>query len=73
MGKTVELLIDRPATDEEKQGLFMKSPDLKRLLKPGYTVRRDKTGSFYVKGTEDGEIFDLGISLFMAISRAYRL
>lgn len=69
MGKIFELLVDRVATDEELQRLFNKYPDLQRLLGNEYTIRKDKTGSFYVvDGT--GEV-EIGVGLFMAISQAH--
>jgi hypothetical protein len=73
MKKTVELLVDRLASEQELQGLFVKYPDLKRLLRPDYMVRRDKTGSFYVRGYEEEEAFELGLGLFITISRKHEL
>lgn len=71
MGEIVKFPDRKGIGEEELQNLYRQYPELERLLGDKYKIRKHKTGGYYVRDNK-GEV-QLGLKLFMTISRAYNL
>lgn len=66
-------LIMNGSTSYELVDVLFKSKNFKELtLENGMTIKRDKINNLYISFTEDGELCELGLGLFLAISKAKR-